>query len=44
MDIREDIRELMDLCIGCGRCEGSCPQHLPIRELLKDVARRLEVY
>ena len=31
-------------CIGCGRCEGSCPQHLPIRELLKDVARRLEVY
>ena len=31
-------------CIGCGRCEGSCPQHLPIRELLKDVAKRLEVF
>ena len=29
-------------CIGCGLCEGHCPQHLPIRELLKDVARELE--
>ncbi len=31
-------------CIGCGRCEDSCPQHLPIRELLKDVAKRFEVF
>lgn len=22
-------------CIGCGACEEACPQHLPIRELLK---------
>ena len=29
-------------CIGCGKCEKSCPQHLPIRALLKDVAREFE--
>ena len=29
-------------CIGCGRCEKSCPQHLPIRELLKDVSAEFE--
>ena len=28
--------------IGCGRCERSCPQHLPIRALLKDVAQTFE--
>lgn len=29
-------------CIGCGRCERNCPQRLPIRELLKQVAVVLE--
>ena len=24
-------------CIGCGVCEGRCPYHLPIREMLKRV-------
>lgn len=25
-------------CIRCGKCEKSCPQHLPIRELLREAA------
>lgn len=25
-------------CIKCGKCEKVCPQHLPIRKLLEDVA------
>ena len=29
-------------CIRCGRCEKACPQHLPIRRLLEDVAREFE--
>lgn len=29
-------------CIGCGKCEQMCPQHLPIRQLLKDVAQKYE--
>ena len=29
-------------CIRCGKCERTCPQHLPIRELLQDVAAEFE--
>ncbi len=29
-------------CIQCGKCEDSCPQHLPIRELLVQVAENYE--
>ena len=28
-------------CIGCGKCEGHCPQELPIREKLKEADRAL---
>lgn len=29
-------------CIACGKCEHVCPQHLPIRDLLKEVAVEFE--
>ena len=29
-------------CIKCGKCEKVCPQHLPIRELLQNVAKTFE--
>ena len=29
-------------CIGCGQCEGVCPQHLPIIELLKEASEILD--
>ena len=29
-------------CIACGQCEGVCPQHLPIIEDLKRVAKHFE--
>jgi len=30
------------LCENCGQCEDACPQHLPIQNLLKDVAEEFE--
>jgi hypothetical protein len=29
-------------CIKCGKCEQACPQHLPIRDLLVEVAAEFE--
>ena len=29
-------------CIACGQCEGVCPQHLPIIELLKEASKELD--
>lgn len=29
-------------CIGCGQCEGVCPQHLPIISLLKEAAAKFD--
>lgn len=30
------------LCRSCGRCEKLCPQHIPVREKLKEAASHLE--
>ena len=29
-------------CVRCGKCEAACPQHLPIRQYLKDAAKEFE--
>ena len=29
-------------CIACGQCEGVCPQHLPIIDLLRDASGKLD--
>ena len=29
-------------CDECGTCEDLCPQHIPVREMLKEVVRELE--
>ena len=29
-------------CIACGQCEGVCPQHLPIIELMKQVSEHFD--
>ena len=33
---------LASACVGCGQCEGVCPQHLPIIELLQKMAEVFE--
>ena len=30
-------------CISCGQCEGVCPQHLPIIDLLKEASEKLDI-
>ena len=29
-------------CVGCGKCEAHCPQHIAIREELKNASKELE--
>ena len=36
------VRSNAGLCVKCGKCEQHCPQHIPIRQELANVRRRLE--
>ena len=29
-------------CVGCGACERACPQHLPVRQYLREIAAHYE--
>lgn len=29
-------------CVKCGKCEQACPQHLPIRKYIEDVAKEFQ--
>ncbi|MBR1558841.1 MAG: aldo/keto reductase [Clostridia bacterium] len=37
-----NVRSNAGLCVKCGKCEQHCPQHLPIRDELDRVKKRLE--
>lgn len=40
-DVRQDYTGPGN-CIGCGKCEQHCPQHLPIRQELQNAKKQLE--
>lgn len=37
----EDAIQRAEICLECGECEGRCPYHLPIRQLLKETSASL---
>ena len=41
-DVYTDPGRKASDCLKCGKCEKVCPQHLPIRQLLEDVAKEFE--
>ncbi len=40
--VMNDKPSYASLCKKCGKCETHCPQHLPIRENLQEVAKEFE--
>ncbi len=37
-----DHSGLASQCVNCGKCETNCPQHIEIRQELKNVTKELE--
>ena len=40
--VMSDGNNMASKCVNCGLCESHCPQHIEIREELKQVSRKLE--
>ena len=40
--VERDGNGKASMCIGCGQCEGVCPQHLPIIEIMKEAVEKFE--
>ena len=39
--LRKDVTAASN-CVGCGKCEQHCPQHIEIRKELKNASKELE--
>jgi predicted aldo/keto reductase-like oxidoreductase len=40
--VERDGNGKASMCIGCGQCEGVCPQHLPIIGIMKEAVEKFE--
>ncbi len=40
--VERDGNGKASMCIGCGQCEGVCPQHLPIIDIMKEAVEKFE--
>jgi predicted aldo/keto reductase-like oxidoreductase len=41
-ELRSFVEPKPSACIACGKCEGICPQHLAVADIMKESAARYE--